>query len=291
MLNTINHNLLLDGGMGHELKKRSHAFKQKLWSASVLIEDPELVCEIHQDFIEAGADVITTNNYTVTPFVLEKNKCLDQFEQLTTLCLSLAKQAVVNTKKDTKIAACLPPLVETYRPDLILDHSQGLGIYSDIISFLESGCDIFLIESMSSISEAKMALDALKKCSKPVWLSFILDDTKPDFLLSGEAISQIESQLNGYHFDALLFNCCHPRSISHALNQLTTSKLSGGYGNAFTPLEKDYCLEKGRTLQEKPSTSAYINEVNTWLNSGASIVGGCCGIGPDTIKKMAKLLY
>ena len=85
--------VLLDGGMGQELMRRSSSRPHPLWSAKVLYDEPELVEDVHLDFIKAGAKVITINTYSVTPERLERDGDLDLFEKLQQRALSVAQKA------------------------------------------------------------------------------------------------------------------------------------------------------------------------------------------------------
>ena len=84
---------LLDGGMGREIKKNLRNFDPVLWSASALIEAPDLVIKTHRKFIDAGSDIITTNNYTCVPYVLKQKNILDQFEFLSKKAGELARKS------------------------------------------------------------------------------------------------------------------------------------------------------------------------------------------------------
>ena len=281
---------LLDGGMGRAIKAEMSNFDLVLWSASALIWDPNLVVRLHKRFIEAGADIITTNNYTVVPTILKKAGREDEFESLLRLSGELAKQAVEESNKNICIAASLPPLESTYRPDLVGDFKENVAIYKQIVNALDPFSDIFLIESLSAIDEAKSALEALRGIKKPVWVSFILDDTNNSQLLSGESISDIEERLEAYHFDVLSFNCCMPETIKNALKSHCFTKPLAAYANAFQKLEKitDYTHGKPRADREGITPSDYVFFAKEWIDLGVSKIGGCCGIGEEHILALSK---
>ena len=276
---------ILDGGMGREIKARLPTFDPVLWSATAFLQHPEIVVDIHSDFIQAGATVITTNNYTVVPSILNQTGYNDQFEHFTKQAALLAQQARKNTSSSVQIAGCIPPLQSSYRPDLVVSDHEGTPIYQQISQWLNPYVDLYLCESMSSIHEAKMALTALKSTNKPVWVSFILDDHHPTQLLSGEPVDAIASELDLFSIEAMLFNCCHASSISTALPLLNFKGPTGGYANAFKQLPKDWDHSKGKLRESDQSMTpeSYVNFVSEWQSIGASIIGGCCGIGIDHI--------
>ena len=109
----MNKLLIGDGGMGSELRFRgvevpSHI--ESIWSALALTTNTQIIKEVHLDYIEAGAQYITANNYAVTQPILERADLADQLEDLTLLSLSIARDAIKESGKDIKLAASLPPL-------------------------------------------------------------------------------------------------------------------------------------------------------------------------------------
>ena len=129
-----------------------------IWSALAITEAPEIIKNIHLDYIEAGSDFITINNYAVTQPILARNDISDQLEDLTLRSVELAKDAVKESGKNTLIAGSLPPLETSYRADLILPENQMLDYYCELVDILENEVDIIICETMSSSSEAKCAL-------------------------------------------------------------------------------------------------------------------------------------
>ena len=102
--------VILDGGMGSELIRRGAGDARGLWSARALLEAPESVVGVHRDYMAVGAEIIITNTYSTIPsYLLE----------LTELAGSLARSAVEGAPGEARVAGSLPPLSESYRPDLV----------------------------------------------------------------------------------------------------------------------------------------------------------------------------
>ena len=286
--------ILLDGGMGRDLKKRLPSFDPILWSASGLIHNPDAVVTTHQDYINAGAMVITTNNYTVVNHVLSQCQRENELNSLTSLAGQLAKTAVKKSGKPIQIAGCIPPLVVSYRPDIVLDHDAGVSQYTTIAQCLAPYVDLFLCESMSSIKEALMAVTALQAFNKPIWVSFILDDNSPQHLLSSDPVTSIPSALKPFNHNAVLFNCCLPETITEGLTQLKSTKLPqliGGYSNAFKKLRDKEKHVHGKLRKENDiSPEDYYTHASHWHEIGATIIGGCCGIGIEHINYIRNYL-
>ena len=102
--------IVLDGGIGRHLEKIGAPFGQPEWSALSLIQDPDFVFRAHIDFINAGADVITTNSYAIVPFHLGKNRFEKEGKDLLNRAGNIAREAVKSHKKEVKVAASIPPV-------------------------------------------------------------------------------------------------------------------------------------------------------------------------------------
>ena len=113
---------LIDGAMGTEIRARGcevPSHHSSIWSAKALMDNPDVVKEIHKDYILAGADIIVTNNYAVTHNLLKRENLEHKLSDLTSLSIDIAKSAKEESGRDIRIAASLPPLDTSYRPDLV----------------------------------------------------------------------------------------------------------------------------------------------------------------------------
>lgn len=179
---------LLDGGMGRELFFRGIDISKPSWSAGALLTHPDVVQQVHMDYILAGADIITTNTYGVIREDLAKEGMDHLFDKMNTTACQLAEKARKESGRDTLIAGALPPLFGSYRPDLVKASSTILPLYEEQAALLAPHVDLFLCETMSSIREGKTAAAACR-FSKPVWVAWTLHESLPGCLRSGETIS------------------------------------------------------------------------------------------------------
>lgn len=133
---------ILDGGMSRELMRLNAPFKQPEWSALSLYEKPSAVQQVHEEFIKAGAQVITTNSYAVVPFHIGEQRFHADGKMLSDLAGRLAKSAVKNSGVlTTKIAGSLPPMFGSYRADLI-EKDRFADIAQPIIDGLSPYVDL-----------------------------------------------------------------------------------------------------------------------------------------------------
>jgi S-methylmethionine-dependent homocysteine/selenocysteine methylase len=101
---------IIDGGMGGEIRRRWPAAASGLWSAQALVDAPQVVVDVHRDYINAGAQLILTNSYSTVPSYLSKGGIEDRYEELTSLAGKLARQAVEESGKSVLVAGAVPPL-------------------------------------------------------------------------------------------------------------------------------------------------------------------------------------
>ncbi len=285
---------LLDGGMGQELLKRSSKDITPLWSTQVMIDEPDIVRDVHIDYIFAGARVITLNAYTMTPERLARDGQIEDFEKLQVAAINAAISAREAAGiPEVKIAGCLPPLVASYHAEVTPKYEAMLKSYSKIVAIQAPHVDVFLCETMSSIAEAKAALVAAKESGLPVWVSLTIEDNDQGLLRSGEALSDAVAMLDEFGADAKLLNCSKPEAILASWSKMKSDQgLTGAYGNGFTSVDS---LKPGGTVKFMQSRTdlgpaAYAEFAMEWVTNGAGLIGGCCEVGPAHIAELSKRL-
>jgi S-methylmethionine-dependent homocysteine/selenocysteine methylase len=283
---------ILDGGMGQELLARSAKQATGLWSAQILLDDPDLLRAVHADYLAAGADVITTNSYILHRDRLASFGVEDRFEQLHSLACRLAVEAR-DSHGACLVAGSLGPNARSYRPDLALPEDQAAEAFAEIARLQAPYVDLLLCETMSSIEQARGAVLGAQTVGLPVWLAVTVDDDDGTRLRSGQEISLVVELCNAMSLDTVLVNCSIPEAVDIAVGALTGCGLRvGAYANGFTHIN-DAFLEAGATvdvLQKRKDLDpeAYAGFAADWVTRGVGIVGGCCEVGPAHIALLAK---
>ena len=294
--------LLLDGGMGRELERIGAPFRQPEWSALALMEGPDFVTKAHASYIEAGADVITTNSYAVVPFHIGEQRFAEQGRALAALAGRLAREAADAAEgRKVLVAGSLPPVFGSYQPDLFNPKLAG-----DYLAVLVGGMapfvDVWLAETQSSLAEARAAHAAIAGTGRPLWISFTLrDDVSPEEmgqpqLRSGETVTAAAELAASLGAEALLFNCSMPEVMAAAIEAAATTfaRLGvdpqiGVYANAFPSQQGDEDANAVVTeIRDDLNPVAYGQWALQWAKAGASIIGGCCGIGTEHIHALDK---
>jgi S-methylmethionine-dependent homocysteine/selenocysteine methylase len=293
--------IILDGGMGRELERVGAPFRQPEWSALALMEGPQFVYQVHQGYIAAGARVITTNSYAVVPFHIGAERFAAQGRELAALAGTLARGAAdAQPALGVKVAGSLPPVFGSYQPELF--NPDLAGEYLDVlVSGLAPSVDLWLAETQSSLIEVRAAHAATKATGKPLWVSYTLrDDVAPEKmpepqLRSGESVAAGAALALEIGAEAILFNCAMPEVMEAAIRVAKAEFARAGrelpigvYANAFPSQQDD--SEANAVLTEIRADLDPVNYgqwASRWVDAGASIIGGCCGIGTEHIDTLS----
>jgi S-methylmethionine-dependent homocysteine/selenocysteine methylase len=289
--------MVLDGGMGRELMRIGAPFRQPEWSAIALWEGPDWVVRAHLNFIEAGAQLITTNSYALVPFHIGHDRFDADGRDLAELSGQLARRAVAESGREAVVAGSLPPLFGSYRPDLFVQE-QSAAIIDPLVDGLSESVDLWLGETLGSIAEARTVRAALDRAgsAKPLWISYTLDDHRPGTVRSGEPVADAVQAALDLGAVAVLFNCCQAETITDALATavpLTAGRArTGGYANRFLDSHADEVQANAgiAAFRDDLDPGAYGEFVEQWISMGATLVGGCCGMNPDHIARVAQLV-
>ena len=294
--------MILDGGMGRELERSGAPFRQPEWSALALIESPAHVRQAHDAFARNGAEIITTNSYAVVPFHIGEERFESDGLRLADLAGRLARESA-----DTfgaKVAGSLPPVLGSYRPDLF-DAEKARPILEVLLEGLSPHADLWLAETQSSVAEVTLVREMLADDPRPLWLSFTLDDHKAAAILAGEArpvlrsgetVADAARHAAALGASALLFNCSQPEVMEAAVREARKSlegqpMAIGVYANAFASEADDAAAnETLHGIRADLTPPLYLGWAQRWVDAGATMVGGCCGISPEHIGELARTL-
>jgi homocysteine S-methyltransferase len=285
---------LLDGGMGQELVERSGDDPTPLWATRVMLDHPGMVRDIHLDYFNAGATIATTNTYAIHHDRLERFGLDPMFHALHLRALAEAHEARA-TFGSGRIAGSMGPLVASYRPEVTQPITEAAPKYAEIARILGAHVDMILCETMASVEMAEGAVIGAQASGKPVWLSISVDDHNGRCLRSGEPISALARVVKAHPVAAVLANCSVPEAMADAMTELKLLGLPfGAYANGFTHISgnflKDAPTVKELTHRHDLTPEKYADFAMAWVDAGATIVGGCCEVGPAHIRHLATRL-
>lgn len=283
---------LLDGSIGQELVKRAGDKPTPLWSTQVMIDHPDLVEAVHRDYFDAGATVATTNSYAVLRDRLRRVGLEDQAGHLAEVAAGAAGRARA-AQGLGRVAGAIGPLVQSYKPEVCPPAQEAEKLYAEPVANLKDHVDLLLLETMASVDQAEGALRAASGQGLPVWLAMTVDDVDGTRLRSGEPLADIAPLVERFQPEAVLINCSRPEAIAAALESLKDLGVPfGAYANGFTAISEGF-LQDAPTVdalsaRKDLGPDAYADFAMGWIEQGATIVGGCCEVGPEHIRVLAQ---
>lgn len=241
------------------------------------------------EYVEAGAQVLTTNTFRTSRHTLAKTGMEHQAEELTQVATQLAREAAASAPsgQEVRIAGSLAPLEDCYRPDLAPPDDILCREHRAQAALLAAaGVDLFLVETQNSIREACIATEIALSQGQPVWVSLIPRDGQT--LFSGEPLREAVRAVAGLEPEAILVNCCPPPVADEAVRVLQEvwDGASGAYPNFGIP-EGEF----GKHLSDSLSPAKFAQWGRQILAEGLQIIGGCCGTQPAHIAALSEYLH
>lgn len=286
----INKIKLLDGSMSFPLEQLGYNLKNKLWTGMALISDPDIIKNIHKDYINAGADYISTSTYQVSYDRLQNmGYQSSEIKKVFQKSIDLVKEAIKESrsKKEIKIVGSFGPFA-SYDPNA----SEYVGKYNstddeiknfhlnNINIIEETDLDIILYETIPCLREIEILSKVLSQTNKEIWISITCNENiefrdGSSFKEACKIISQIDQ------ITTLGINCFSPLLVEKALKKLKK------YSNKKTLVYPN----SGEKYNPKDKYWSGKNEFNNlmiknWLSLSPDIIGGCCRVGYNNIKKM-----
>ena len=293
--------LILDGAVGTELEKMGVPMHGEVWCAAALDTHPDTVRQLHEDYINAGADIITSNSYASSPHNLEAAGLGDRAAELNTLSVQLAREAIANTAPS--------------RPVWVAGSMSSFGVYAfsrrgrSLLPFpvleesyrrqahalAEAGSNLLLLEMIREAEHGSALLRAALETGLPVWVGLScsltpdgevhmlseVEPTAPSDLVFLETLDEVMSVggslLAVMHSDV--------PCISPALRAARSSWKGplAAYANSGT-----YFMASGPDFGKVVPPDTYLQHVQEWVDLGARVVGGCCGVGREHIRLISE---
>ena len=276
--------VILGGAMGTELQRRGYKTKLPLWSAGANTDVPELVKEIHLDYFNAGADICITNTFRTTPRTYKKLGREQDAHDALTKSVELALDAKEKIGRNVFCGGSYAPLEDCYCPELVPSKDELEHEHGQLAQWLkEAGVDFLMPETINDKNEAQAMAQAASNATLPFIISFVTDEKGK--LLDGSDISEVLEVTDFPERVAVSLNCREIDTIDSAFNVLKEkyNGIVGLYPNGFGHPHDDL----GWVFEDTPdSADKFANTALKWNQSGAKLIGGCCGATPDYIQAL-----
>lgn len=288
--------VVLDGGLGTELDRRGFDLRDPLWSARVLVEDPDAVRAVHAAYFEAGADVAISSSYQASfPGLAARGLATDQAEKLFRRSVDLAREAAEAAGEGRLVAASVGPYGAflgngaEYRGDYDRDEDGLLEFHHPRLEALaEAEPDVFAIETIPSLVEAGALVRALDRVPGiPAWISFSCRDGA--HLCDGSPFERaLAVAVSSPSVVAVGVNCTSPLHVTSLVEiaAAATDRAIVCYPNRgafWEPVRKVWVDPPRQDARPALRPTA-------WRDAGARLIGGCCGTTPADIAAFASAL-
>ena len=276
--------LLLDGATGTELNRRGVDTGLPLWSTKALLEAPDVLREVHSEYIAAGAEAITANTFRTNRRTLERAGIGERAAELTQLAVKIARDAAGEA---AFVFGSQPPLEDCYSPQLTPDDDALEREHAEWSNHLaDAGVDAILVETHHTVREAVAAVRAAKETGLPFIVSFVCGNDGR--LLSGESLMQAALAVRPFDPLAIGVNCVPADDVPFLLQELNDSVANialTAYANIGRPDD-----EQGWINTDAQDPQSYADMAAGWLRFGVKILGGCCGTTPGHIARLRQLV-
>jgi homocysteine S-methyltransferase len=286
--------VILDGGTGTEIQARGVAMDGETWCAEANRTHPDVVRAVHEAYLAAGADVITANTYATSPILFYALGRQDEVGEIDRLAARLARQAVANAGAEQVAIAGSFSVMRPHKkgsdsgPAVAIPGKDLMPLFAEKAQGLaESGCDLIIMEMMRDCDTSLWATEAAVATGLPVWVGIAVE-RRADGRLAGH--SRPDWELPDI-VTSLMSTGARACLVMHNEIDLTEDALHIIKANWAGPIGA--YPESGRF--EMPnwtfgdiSPADFVEQARRWRRIGATILGGCCGIGPGHIKALAK---
>jgi homocysteine S-methyltransferase len=293
--------LVIDGALATELERRGYNLKDDLWSAKILLEQPEAIQQLHYDYFDAGADCATTASYQATlPGFVKRGLSEEEAIALIQKSVQLARAARDEfwAEEAHRIGRSRPLVAASVGPyGAYLAHGEEyIGNYGlakkELMDFhhprmkalIEAGADMLACETIPSLMEAQALAELLKEFPNiSAWVSFSAKDEK--HISEGQVFADCVKSLEAHpQITAIGINCTSPRyipSLIRAAKEMTNKPILTypNSGETYDPNKMDW--------NDDPVAESFGEQAKGWYEAGARLIGGCCRTTPEDIRVIA----
>jgi homocysteine S-methyltransferase len=275
----------IDGGLSTALENNGNKLTTSLWTGELIRTAPIEITKAHLDFINAGSQVIITSSYQLSYLGCGKRGWSEvETDDALRASTKLAKDAVIKSSKDVKVAASVGPYGAA-----LADGSEYKGNYGVSKSALKdfharrlellisTSPDLLALETMPDTFEVEVLIELLSDCPIPFWVSYSCKAGNQTN--AGQSFAQAVAIADKAM--AVGINCTPPELITELLLSTKSDRPFVVYpnsGRSWDAVKKEWVGSSGAGFSQE--------FINQWKDAGAQYIGGCCGIGADEIATM-----
>ena len=279
--------ILIDGATGTECERRGAPQVMNTWNTGATLSHPEIVRQIHEDYIECGAEIIITNTFSSSRHALRSAGIEHKFEELTNESVRLAQLARAKSgKSDVLIAGGITHWIWTEnKPSM---EELEVNSRDQAVLMANAGCDLIMLEMLINIDRLRACIDGAQTSGLPVWVGLSVEPVNGEMcLLDGESLVDAVAVL--VEKNVPLVNIMHTEveHIDRCLDILEK------YWNGATGVYAHVCEfeETGEAIYDDTiSPTDYADAARRWIDRGVQVIGGCCGIRKEHICALQQIV-
>jgi homocysteine S-methyltransferase len=271
-----------DGAMGTLLAERG--IPSGSCFEALCLERPELILEIHREYLAAGASVITTNSFGANAQKLASFALESRAVEINRRAAGLAREAVMEAGKQAWVAGSVGPLGVSGSEAEARGIDREALFRGQIAALLDGGCDLILLETFQDPGELSLALRIAKSLgTKPVIT--LIASPESGRLPGGAWVGDVLETLGNEGADLVGLNCVNgPQAMLRLVEKIAPTRPLAVFPNAGRPFYQEGRISYGTTPE-------YFADLGRrMVESGAALVGGCCGTSPQHIKALSAAL-
>jgi S-methylmethionine-dependent homocysteine/selenocysteine methylase len=287
--------IILDGGTGTELERRGVPMHDVSWSGIASLGHGATLRQIHADYIAAGAEVIITNTFASSRYMLEAAGLGERLREANVAAVEAARAARDQAagSREVWIAGSISPMApgadRARRPDL---ETVAASFREQAEILADAGVDLLVLEMMRDVDYARPAIDAAVATGLPVWVGFSCVVSRANEIVMAPGIA--DDLRFAEVLEPVMARGGSLAAVMHSDVEVTWPALEIARRHWQGPLGA--YAHSGRFVMphwqfdEVISPEAYLEQAERWLGLGVQVIGGCCGIGPEHIRLLAERL-
>lgn len=274
--------LILDGAIGSLIEERGYKLDNVLWTSLLNINNPKVIIDLHQEYIKAGCDIITTNTFRTNPHFVNLSNKINDYNDFINRSVTISKSVAI--ENNVLLAGSNPPAEDCYQIKRTLIKEELINNHHTHIEALcNNGVDFILNETQSHLDEIIIISEFCSENSIPYIISLYFDANLK--ILSGEHLNEVIPIVKSYNPLLISVNCINQRVFSKYLNDYRFDFSWGYYLNCGQMNNLN-----GNILCEL-DPSKYIDIIKSSLTLKPKMIGACCGSNPEFIKNIKYLLH
>ncbi len=283
--------VLLDGGTGSEIGRLGVEMNDLAWCGIAHMKQPEVVRQVHESYIHAGADIIIANTFGTAPHIIKRLGLDDQVAEINQSAVRLALAARDNCRRDVCVAVSISSMPAFDEFSIPINDEVRTGFLRQAELLAEAGAELIIAEMMRDLDISDMVIAAARATGLPVWTGFSASKDNTGSLISYESPVRNDVLMPFRQLaQAVLEMGCDAAGVMHSSVHDTgpaLTELSELWdGPTFAYAESGHFVPPNWKFEDIISPQDYLRYSKQWLSQGTQIIGGCCGIGPEHIREL-----